>query len=516
MYSLLIADDESIIRQGLKCIVDWDSLGFSCIYEASNGIEALDIITKHQPDVVLMDIRMPKLTGLELVKKVRENNYNGIVIIISGYSDFNYAKEAIAQGVKYYLTKPVEEDELLSIMDNVTKKLESDKEKQLLLSTYRDKAKENILKEVLMGTGEKYTSELQDINIIAPPYQVIIYEKYSYNKDDDFYSFEELLRVTNQDNHTFEGITIENHQVILLKGEYALSRFHDFLERYNQQNRPQKGSPLDSIFIAYGSVVNSLSDIHISYSEALKLLSRRFFCEKHQHTLGYHELPQKNNSVFLLSDTALDTYSNKLANYLQASNRVFISELLDELEQNIANTHEDISKIKLFLADMYLLVREKIYHLYNNVSIPFETNRAMIDSINQKYYLYEIIDLINEQFDMIMKWIGTPSRDSTIDSIIHYIKHNYMNNIKLESIAPLFGYNSSYLGKIFNKKTGLSFNSYVDSIRIKQSQKLLVNETLKVYEIAERVGYQNVDYFHLKFKKYTGMSPAEYRRSQTK
>lgn len=514
MYSLLIADDESIIRQGLKCIIDWDSLSFTNIYEAANGIEALDAIMKYNPDVVLMDIRMPKLTGLELVKQVREHGYSGIVVIISGYSDFSYAKEAIALGVEYYLTKPVEEEELLDIMKKVIAKLEAEQAKEKLLSNYRDKAKDHILKEILTGNMSEVSFDLNDINIAAKQYQVIIYEKYSHKKDDICYSFEELLRVTNHDNSTFDSVQMDGKQVILLKGEYALSRFQGFLERYERKEKPQKGSPLDSIFIAYGSVVDSIEEISMSYKAALTLLSRRFFCAKHQHTLGYHELPAKNSKVFALTENVLNSYCDSLVNYLQASNRPMILELLKELETDLTCCEEDTSKIKLFLADMYLLIKEKIYHLYSNSSIPFRTNSIMIDAINQKYYLYEIIDLFVEQFDMIMKYIGTPSRESTIDSIVHYIKHNYMNNIKLETIAPLFGYNSSYLGKIFNKKTGLSFNSYVDTIRIRESQKLLKNEPLKVYEIAEKVGYQNVDYFHMKFKKYTGMSPAEYRKSQ--
>ena len=111
-----------------------------------------------------------------------------------------------------------------------------------------------------------------------------------------------------------------------------------------------------------------------------------------------------------------------------------------------------------------------------------------------------------------MNAIGNSSRDSVLDDILYYIDHNYQTNIKLESIAPLFGYNSAYLGKIFNKTVGESFNSYVDHIRIEHSKDLLLQNKLKVYEIAEQVGYKNVDYFHKKFKKYVGESPAEFRK----
>jgi two-component system response regulator YesN len=113
---------------------------------------------------------------------------------------------------------------------------------------------------------------------------------------------------------------------------------------------------------------------------------------------------------------------------------------------------------------------------------------------------------------MIMRSTGNSSRGSIIDDVIYYIDHNYKNNIKLETIAPLFGYNSAYLGKIFSKTVGISFNSYVDTVRINQSKKLLLQNDLKVYKISELIGYKNVDYFHKKFKKYVGISPAEYRK----
>jgi two-component system response regulator YesN len=112
-----------------------------------------------------------------------------------------------------------------------------------------------------------------------------------------------------------------------------------------------------------------------------------------------------------------------------------------------------------------------------------------------------------------MNVIGNSSNNCFWDDIIKYIDFNYPENLRLESIAPLFGYNSSYLGKIFNKKMGMNFNSYLDYIRIENSKKLLLKKELKVYEIAEKVGYKNVDYFHKKFKKYVGESPAEFRRN---
>mgnify|MGYP002893193333 FL=1 len=149
------------------------------------------------------------------------------------------------------------------------------------------------------------------------------------------------------------------------------------------------------------------------------------------------------------------------------------------MENYLYNVENSISEVKLFLTDMYLRIKEKINLIYNTLTIPFPTNSNVIDYIEKKPYLYEIIQFFSEQFEMIMNATGNPSRNNVLDDILYYIDHNYYNNIKLESIAPLFGYNSAYLGKIFNKTVGESFNSYVDHVRIEHSKEMLLAGNLK-------------------------------------
>ena len=113
---------------------------------------------------------------------------------------------------------------------------------------------------------------------------------------------------------------------------------------------------------------------------------------------------------------------------------------------------------------------------------------------------------------MCMNSVGYSSGENVLDEVLYYIEHNYQENLKLESIASLFGYNSSYLGRLFTKKLNVNFNTYLDQVRIAKAKELLANPSLKVYEIAKMAGYNNVDYFHRKFKKHEGTSPAEYRK----
>ncbi|MCD7709581.1 MAG: response regulator [Clostridiales bacterium] len=518
METVFFAEDEATIRKGLKFIIDWKALGFDICGEADNGEDALRRILELAPSLVLIDLSMPRLHGLDVISRAREEGFNGKFIILSGYSSFKYAQEAIKNGVNFYLTKPLDEDELYSAVCEVRDMLEKEKQQSTDLKSLRDKAKTVILYELLTDTQTSpvSTETASDLRLDADSYQVVICEDFNQHEAAAPYPFAELLRVTNRDNSTFERVTADGRDVVLLKGPYGLRKLNDFLEHFEKQP-PQGGSPMDSLFLAYGRPVDSLGDIHLSYADATSLLDRRFFCAQGQHTLGFGELPEiqcgtADGGVTPLGEELLLKYATNFVGYIQSFNRRMVAQALSELEDTLSCVSDGINEIKLFLTDLYLHIREQINQNYASAEIPFSKNSAVIDFINTQNYLYEIIRFLSEQFEMIMNATGNPSRDTILDDVLFYIDHNFRHNIKLETIAPLFGYNSAYLGKIFNKAVGESFNSYIDHKRIEQSKQLLLENNLKVYEIAEQVGYKNVEYFHKKFKKYVQMSPAEFRR----
>ncbi len=520
METLFIADDEKNIREGLKCILDWEQLGFTLCGEAGNGEEALSGILHNTPSLVLLDIRMPKLTGIDIIRIAREQGYCGKFIILSGYSDFSYAQAAIKYGVEFYLTKPLDEDELLEAIHAIRLAIEEEHKESDHIALYRTKARDTILHELVTGTWKTYDAAgqyqpdvLQNIELAADVYQVVIYEKFGHRPEDKSYSFADLLNITNSGNHSFESFAEDNRNVILLKGSFALRRFEEFLSHY-EKSTPQAGSPMDTIFLAYGRPVYQLDEIYLSYEEACALIQRRFFCIQGQHTLGWQELPGVMTAKHTISDDKLQEYCGTLVGYLQTGNRKQVASTLFSLEQYLYSAANTIEQVKLFLTDLFLQMKQSIHIVYNSSRITFPpvSNSAIIDHIEHCHYLYEIILYFSEQVKAVMDATGNSSRDSVLDDILYYIDNNYQNNIKLETIAPLFGYNSAYLGKLFTKAIGENFNSYVDHRRIEHSKKLLEQQTLKVYEISEQVGYKNVDYFHKKFKKYVGISPAEYRK----
>lgn len=513
MYTVLIADDEPIIRRGIKKLVNWEALGFQIIGEAGDGLSTLEFILKNSPQLVLLDIKMPEIDGLEVMRRAREAGFTGKVIILSGYSDFTYAQEALRYNVKSYLTKPVESKLLEKELLLLTKQMEEERSDMLTADLYKKKATDTILKEILSGSCDFSQMNLSDLHLESNCYQAVIYEKYHRSTSEIPYSFSELLRVANKSQNVFYTVMMDDYEVILLKNEFATSKFRDLLLHYQRDMQPQEGSPLDSLFITYGRVVQKPADIQHSYAEAKRLMQRRFFCRRGQHTLGYEALESITPNTFPLNESILAHYAGLFANFLQAGNTGTLSGTMKELVEKLTSSSETTDSVKLFMTDLMLRVKEQLTKALPN-ELPLPSNSQIINTIREKCYLYEITDYFFEQFQALTKSNCFNTSGSTIDNIVYFIQNNYRDNIRLESIATAFGYNTSYLGQIFSAKMGCSFNTYLDKVRIEKACELLENPTLKVYDIAEMVGYKSVDYFYLKFRKHMQLSPLEYRRSK--
>lgn len=512
LINVLIVDDEAYVREGLRYIIDWEALGFTICDEAENGDEAVEKIMLYQPGLVLLDIRIPGRHGIEVIRAVRETGFDGEIIILSGYSEFGYAQAAIEYGASNYITKPVDEGKLTGAVQAVKEKIDRNNDKERSLDQYLRKARSMVLYDILTGREFDASINYRELGLYASIYQVVIYENYTpYFQLNDFAS---LLMIDNDDNSSFEHTQIHQREVILLKNRFALERFQAWI--YHYETGYQKGSLMDSVFFVYGEAVSNIRDVRKSYCQCAALIKRRFFCSENQHMLSFEDLPPDREERE--TDPAVGRmYGEKLFGYIQASSRIRISQTLAQLREYLVRNSFEILSIRHFLVDIFLQVKQNAIHTYgNSPELPFENNAAIIERIENNSYLYETLSYFTEQFEKLMGCIGNNSSGSVFDDILYYINMNYASSLKLEEIAPLFGYNSSYLGKLFTQKNGCNFKSYLDQVRIEKSKDMLLNTDLKVYEIASRVGYHYVDTYHQKFKKLVNMSPAEFRKAAGK
>jgi two-component system response regulator YesN len=516
LETVLIADDEENIREGLKFIMDWESLGFKVCAEAANGEEALRQILEKNPGIVLLDLHMPKIHGIDVIRMAREQGYQGRFIILSGYSDFSYAQSAIRYGVTNYLTKPIDEDELQKTVEQIRSDMAKESAKQGNIRRITTKAKDVVLQELLLGThdpGENDTpdAELDAVQLKADAYQVAVYETYHTDREQPEYKIQDLLGAFMKPD-AYEYCELEKRQVLLFRGKNAIRQFQRFLDHY--EKKPfQEDSPLDTMFLAYGSIIERADHIARSYDEARRLCERRFFCAEGAHTFGYQELSDWQERSEQITQERLHVFSSRLIGYLQACSIDKAHETLKELEQYLHLVTDAIPEVRLFLTDLFLQIKEQVSRTYPECEELFDSNSEIIEFIGNRFYLYEIMQYLETQSREIVQRIrGHAGAESTMQDVLSYIDHNFQSNLTLEEVAPLFGYNSVYFGKVFSKSTGNSFNSYLNERRVEEAKKLLADDHLKIYEIATRIGYSDVDYFSKKFRSQVGLSPADFRR----
>ena len=527
METVLIADDEENIREGIKLIIDWEELGFTVVGDASNGEEALSAITKLQPSLVVMDMQMPKVHGMDVIKKARETGYNGYFIILSGFSDFSYARDAIRNKVTNYITKPVDEDELYDTVKRIKEEIDKSTREGLKSGKMQNKAKGVVVRELLLGTyfdnkenevSEEQREELSELLLMHNAYQVVIYETYhnkinaALDKAEKNYSFTDMLG-TFLEKGSYEVTTAEGFDCILLKGKAQIARFEDFISHYEKQPI-ESDSPLDMLFVAMGKIVYSPDGINDSFEAAKALAKRRFFCEEGAHfTHEYSDMNFSEGCKKTDVREVLNNYLDVIFDSVINGNKSKMINVLEEISDYIKGQDIDSSDVCLYITELLLQIKDRLTKQYPKLADLFDSHAGIIEFIESRFYLYEIMQYVGEILSNVMDRLHDHvGSENIIDDIISYTERNYTQPLTLEELATQFGYNSGYLGRLFTRTTGTGYNYYLNECRIKKAKEFLAGGRYKVYEVAQMVGYNDVDYFGKKFRKHAGMTPAEFRK----
>ena len=505
MYRVLIADDEEPILQGLQVIVPWRQLGFEICGTATDGELALELIAQQKPDLVLMDIRMPGVDGMEAIETARRQGYQGYFIILSGASDFGYAQRAMRSRTSFYLTKPIDEDELADAVRSIAKELDKEGSARRELTRH---ARSSLLFRLLNGVYDPSVDPLSDYWLSADGYQVLACERFTPSVESISGSLAALLTGSGIDAAESDCIVIDNREFYLLRGKQQILRFGRWLT--GQRTSSVLPPVWQERFLCLGRVVSTPQEVVVSYCDAVKLMQRRFFCAPLRHVLDANDLPASDTFMPLRPEDNA-AYCKQFVNCIQAKNTKQMAADFAQLRETLCQRCENPTVCKMFLTEVYVTVRQQIVYLYKNSMLSLANETGSVRFIEEKSNLYDILDFMHQQFTVFSTTVHSGA-DSTIDRVQHYIELNCAQPLKLEEIAPLFGYNSSYLGKLFREQTNCSFNEYLDKVRMEHAKELLQKSSLRVYEVAAQLGYKDVDYFHKKFKKYVGVSPNEFRK----
>lgn len=506
MFKVYIVDDELVVRQGLKQIINWPELGFVICGEAGDGLTALEEIRELAPDLVLVDIRMPKLSGLDLVQRLRQEDYEGRVIVLSGYAEFEYAQEAIAYNVDYYLTKPIAQDQLGQAVQAIYAKLQENEQQTKHKSYYREKAKFRVLEEIIKRKNVNLPvidSTLKELSLEAENYQVLIVEGVA-SPNDLYQAFCQELQISTNDAD-IEHYSDAGAEIILLKGK-------DMIGKFARQQRASAGKKNMPFVIMVGKVVSELVDVYASYEEALLVRNRKFFSRERKFILSKGDIAQLPETANTLPLEASSVIGSQLYSHIIVYKQHECESLLNRLFTSLVKTSSDLKTIKNFLAGILIYVIQEFKKDYSGYDIPFKTSAEIIKMVENATHLAEITDFILQESKRMIQSISDFSGDGILEAVLGFINHHYDQDLKLKTLAQKFGYNSSYLGQIFSQKYGVSFNDYLHKVRIEKAMELLLYGDYKIYEIANLVGYANVDYFHIKFREHAGTTPAKYRK----
>ena len=508
MFNVLIADDDPFILEGMHYIVDWKALGLQITGTVSNGREAMEFIQEHTVHILLTDICMPEIDGLALIRWIREQNYKIHCIILSGYDDYPYMKQALHLDIDNYLIKSINENELLETLEGIVEKLTQ--KHSASLSPSRNILAENILLRWVNGKIDRreFEERMQFLELAVGigPFQACILRilKESQGKSRLLPHDISLSLATPGILHTFQDIDQDFVFLYSAKDPTQLKAISDLLSR-------QLAEQISSHYlITIGQTADNWESAPESYKTAKQLLNYCLMGCRNQ-ILQFNIPKAEHQKINTIANSELEIYY--LALLQHDDKKVFsILESIYGKDYDLQCYASDY--LQSVTLRLYFSLMDAVHYLHLNGSQLLMSSDLLykkVSSFRSRTSLYHwISEAITAFFSSENVDVDLNSRP-IVKRMQHYIEAHYQDDINLKTISFALNTNTAYLGRIFKNAMGQSFSSYLNKLRIERS-KILLNETNgTVHEIARKVGYNSTNYFVNTFKKYTGYFPSQYR-----
>ncbi len=506
---VLIIDDEPNVREGLKKIIPWEEKGFKICGEGIDGQDGLEKILLLKPDLVLIDIKMPGLMGIEVIEEAKKAGFRGRFIITTGYSDFTYAKKAMGLGVEAYILKPIDEDELDEMIEKIKEKLLKEKEITQRLDVSDTYVFKSLVTHLLLGSSlssmeqDKY-NELKESNAT---YQLVLID--IEEKKEEVSLIEEQIKSYLGASLDLQTLIVEKYLLVIIKNQedVGISQAIRILqEKLEKRNQIKCKMALDVVPV-------KIQEIEMSYAIVKELLDKKFLYPN-ESLLTEECINKYAKDSITQSIINVERISEQIYQLLQVGDTVKINQVLQELKLQLQSKGVRKDKVISIFSNILVKSRAKTMEANQELGKLLHSGEKIIEAIYHCRDVEDVIKYVEEQLHIIVQEFKVSSPENNMKKIIYYIENNYSKDLKLELLAELFNYNSAYLGKSFKNYTGQSFNVYIDQLRISKAKELLLHKDMKVYEIAKAVGYKHIDYFHSKFKRYVGISPLEYKKNR--
>lgn len=537
MYKILLVDDEILVRDAIRENIDWGKLDCELIGDCENGKQAVEFVKTHEVDIVLTDILMPYMDGMELSHFLHDNYPDILIVIFSGFGEFEYAKKAIQYNVSEYMLKPVTAMELTKVIENMKEKLDSRKKEQRKMESLTQVSQDyhknaNVIRSKALDCLVKCTREVQvsldelermGITFQAASYRVAVFDidTYSemYQMDMDKQQ-ESALMAFVLFNVGDEIVVREKAGVVYQEGNnrvciiFAGNRTKEFSESIHRicheiQKKVKEVIGLETS-IGIGRWVRSPYELIYSYRLAAKAIDYRYLLGG--NLLFDMEEKKTDNSIFLIND--LET----LTEAIKSGDRRLMEETLGQIETEIKSALVEKSYACIYLQQVIRAIGNTCQSLSEEPEKIIAQRETLLKAVTEQRMFSQAAALVEkyaqEVFDELQE-LNSSSGQRQGMLAMDYIQKNYMDpGLSLNSICSYLNISTSYFSTIFKEMTGETFIEVLTRVRMEKAKELLENTTMKNYEIAEKVGFSDPHYFGISFKKITGKTPTEYAREK--
>jgi len=530
MLKIFLVEDEFVVREGIKNNIDWNAHGYEFCGEASDGELAFPMIQKLKPDIVITDIKMPFMDGLTLSRLIKKEMPWIEIIILTGYQEFEYAKEGIKIGIAEYLSKPISGGELLREVDAIAVKIEEKRQEREIREKYMKEMEENVQKErkdffQYLVAGSKSVGELLEladelnIDLSAMWYNIVLFKTESMYHEYDEYS-NSLIEIE-QKLKQFDDV----HLLMFdrnLEGKALLFKADSKEELEQIQNEhlnkiKELLSEYENVryFGGIGEAVNRLRELPDSFESASHAFAHRYLV-KESRILSSHELEQ---GVYLEKEefniTNVDPKQidrSKIKEFLKLGDRKEVIYFVEEFFKDLGVSAMKSNLFRQYITmDTYFTVVDFLEgrQLSRDEIEPLDVTSGVLQS--EESATEYVVRIIDKALELREKTVSNRYSD-IVDEVMQYIEQNYADEeLSLNLLASHVNFSPNHLSMIFSQQTGQTFIKYLTDYRMNKAKELLRGTSKKSSVIAMEVGYKDSHYFSYLFKKTQGMTPTQYR-----
>ncbi|MFB4159646.1 response regulator [Geomicrobium sp. JSM 1781026] len=503
MYDVLVVDDEVHIVEGITKMVDWERCGTKCKDQAYHGQMALEMIESERPRIVITDIKMPGLNGLELIEKTYYFFPEVQFIVLSGHDDFAYAKQAMKYGVKHYLLKPCNEQKIEEALRQVVMDLQEKEKVQEYIDQITPKAKEQQVRELLLNSAS-FDHGLLKTASRNEKFRIICSEILSKDAHTERRKLKQLMDKQFADSTSFYASAIVSGKVIVVISDCPEQHLQGVIRTSNKEWEVQ----VESAVISVISQVSRIERLAIEYNKVLEAFSYRFYMNSKSRVILYHELTSAAVTKFDQQQVIWE-YENMI--------EVVRAMDINNVKRAMHKFFHVLSTSKF--SDRFILMKCKSLLWSVSFRSSHDEKEELLTTINGIDAIERDVMKVEEyMMEHVMKVVRENSltKNHLVREIIAYTEQHLQDqSLSLLRVAKeVFFMNPDYLGKVFKREMGMNYTNYLMERRMEMAMEYM-NTDRKVFEVAEEVGFgNNPRYFSQIFKRYTGSTPTEYKKEE--